>query len=181
MNVETTDLLFQKNFTFESIIAFRNLFQKRFSVKTIKIFNISFDTKLRKMKQKSNEIINLYHKRFLILMLKYEIKNRFLTKNLFFLKFVILNVIMKIFVRDFLNDEIRKKTIRELFAVEKSLQKLCLLTKNVDKSKKKISEVHEKKKFRKLKFYKNMMQRFMFKNRLEIMLINYKTNSISTD
>ena len=47
---------------------------------------------------------------------------------------------------------------------------------------KKISEIHEKKnKFRKLKFYKNMMQRFMSKNRLETMLINYKTNSISTD
>ena len=181
-NVETADLLFQKNFIFESVISFRNLFQKKFFVKTVKIFNISFDTKLKEMKQKSNEIINSYHKRFLILMLKYEIKNRFLTENLFFLKFVILNVIMKIFVRGLLNDEIKKKTIRELFAAKKFFRKLCSLTKNVDRSKKKFQKFMKKKnKFRKLKFYKNMMQRFMSKDRFEVMLINYKTNSVFTD
>ena len=112
----------------------------------MKIFNISFDTELKKMKQKSNEIINSYYKRLLILMLKYEIKNRFLTENLFFLKFVILNVIMKTFVRDLLNDEIRKKTIRELFAAERFFRKLCSLTENVDRSKKNFRNSWKKKK-----------------------------------
>ena len=112
----------------------------------MKIFNINFDTELGEMKQKPNEIINSYHKRLLALMLKYEIKNRLLTENLFFLKFVILNVIMKIFVRDLLNNEVRKKTIRELFAAENFFRRLCSLTKNVNKSKKKFQKFMKKKK-----------------------------------
>lgn len=115
-------------------------------------------------------------------MLRYGVKDRSVARNLFILESAILDVIMKTFVRSLLNDEVRKKTIRGLFTAERFLRGLCSLAKNADKFKKEFQKLmKEENKTRELKFYKDMMQRFMPQDKIEAMLINYWAKSIFID
>lgn len=182
INVEAANLLTQEDSIVESVVTFRNLFQKQFSTKTIKTFSTSFDIELEEMKQKSKKLIEAYHKRFLTLMLRYGVKNRSIASNLFLLKSVILDVIMKTFVRGLLDDEVRKKTIRGLFTTKKSLRGFCSLTKNADRSKREFQKLmKEENKSRELKFYRNMIQRTMPQDRIEAMLVSYRARPVPID
>ncbi len=115
-----------------SLIALKNLFQERFFAKIVNFTSHSFDTKLNEIRQKSNEFIISYYKRFLTLMLRIEVKNRLSIETLFLLKSTILDVIMKTFVRELLNDDVRKKIIKDFVMIEKSFCELCTMTKNAN-------------------------------------------------
>jgi hypothetical protein len=116
-------------------------------------------------------------------MLKVEIRDKIDTESLLsLLKFATLNVIMTSFVRDLLNDDTQKKTIRELIMTSKSLRELCNLTKDVDQAKKKFHKLMKKKnKIKKLIFYKKMISRSLFSNRVQAMLTSYKIDVIFID
>jgi hypothetical protein len=89
---------------------------------------------------------------------------------------------MKSFVRDLLNDDIRKKTIRELIMTNRFLRELCNLTEDVDRAKKKFHKfMKEKNKIKKLTFYKEMISRSISQDKVQVMLIFYKIDVISID
>ncbi len=67
-------------------------------------------------------------------MLRIKVKNRSSAETLFLLKSAILDVIMKTFVRELLDDEIRKKIIKDLAMIERSLRKLCTMIKDANRS-----------------------------------------------
>jgi hypothetical protein len=159
------------------------LFCERFSAKSIKSFIVSFDTKLNDLKQLHDEFINAYYKRLTALMLRVNVKDKIDTESsLSLLEFVTLNVIMKSFVRDLLNDDIRKKTIRDLIMTDRFFKNLCNLTKNVDRVKKKFHKLmKEENKTRELIFYKKMINRSLSQKRVQAMLVSYKIDVISTD
>lgn len=118
--------------------AFKNLFQK--------FFYTNFDTKLKNIKQKLKKIIEIYYKKFQTFIFRYKIKNRFITKNLILLKSINLNIIIKTFIRNLLNDKIRKKIIRNLFVAKIFLRKLCSFVENTNQFKFFFLEIYERKK-----------------------------------
>ncbi len=182
-NLDVVRILAKKNSSQKSIDNFRTLFCERFFVKFIKSATVNFDIELNDLRQFSDEFINIYDKRLTALMLRVKIRNRTETElSLFLLEFVILNVIMKSFVRDLLNDDTRKKTIRDLIMIDKSLKDLCNLTKNVDRVKKKFHKLMKKEnKTKELIFYKKMINKSTFQDKVQIMLIFYKIDAIFID
>jgi hypothetical protein len=144
----------------------------------VKFTFLSFDTELSEIRQKFDETIIVYYKRFLIFMLRIDVKDRSSSEALSFLKSATLDVIMKTFVKELHDDEVRKETIRDLTSAERSLRELCTLTENADRSKKEFRKfMKEENKNRKLKIYKNMIQRTMFKKKIESMLTSYRAES----
>jgi hypothetical protein len=144
---------------------------------------VSSDTKLNDLRQLHDEFISAYYKRLTALMLRVNARDRIDTESLLsLLEFVTLNVIMKSFVRDFLNDDTRKKTIRELIMTDRSLKELCNLAEDADRAKKKFHKLmKEKNKTRELAFYKKMISRNLSRDRIQTMLISYKIDATSTD
>ncbi len=144
----------------------------------MKFTSLSFDTELSEIRQKSNEIIIVYYKRFLTFMLRVDAKDRSAIEALSLLKSAILDVIMKTFVRELHDDDVRKKTIRELIAADRSLRRLCTMTENANRSKREFRKLMKKEnKSRKLKFYKEMIQRIMSKEKIESMLASFRAES----
>ncbi len=144
---------------------------------------MSFDTELNDLRQIQNEFIIIYYKRLIAFMLRIEARDRIDTESfLSLLKSATSNVIMKSFVRDLLNDDIRKKTIRELIMTNRFLRELCNLTEDVDRAKKKFHKfMKEKNKIKKLTFYKEMISRSISQDKVQVMLIFYKIDVISID
>ena len=65
----------EEEFTEKTIFIFKILFQKRFSVKTVKSSAVNFHTEFEKFRQKTDESINAYHKRMLNFMSKIVVRN----------------------------------------------------------------------------------------------------------
>jgi seryl-tRNA synthetase len=111
-------------------------------------------------------------------MLRVDAKDRSAIEALSLLKSAILDVIMKTFVRELHDDDVRKKTIRELIAADRSLRRLCTMTENANRSKREFRKLMKKEnKSRKLKFYKEMIQRIMSKEKIESMLASFRAES----
>ncbi len=72
-------------------------------------------------------------------MLRVEAKNRFSTRTetLSLLKSTTFDVVIKTFVRELLNDDVRKKIIKNFAMIERFLRELCTMTEDANRSKKK--------------------------------------------
>jgi phosphoenolpyruvate carboxylase len=131
-----------------------------------------------------DEFINVYYKGFTALMLRVKAKDRIIDteSSLFLLESVTLNVVMKSFVRDLLNDDIQKQTIRELIIINRSLKELCNLAEDANRAKKKFHKLmKEKNKTKELAFYKEIMSRNLSRDRIQAMLTSYKIDVTLTD
>jgi hypothetical protein len=113
-------------------------------------------------------------------MLRRKVKDRLSrrTETLSLLKSTTLDVIIKTFVRELLNDVVRKTIIKDFAMIEQSLRELCTMTKNANRSKKEFRKLMKKEnKSRELKLYKEMIQRIMSRKKIEFMLINFRAES----
>lgn len=101
-----------------TINQFKTRFCEKFSSKVIETSLVFFDFKLLKLRQKFDEFLTIYYKRVFNLMQRIDIKNRlFLVSaivDLSTLKLVILIIILRAFVRDIFDYEVRKKVTRGL-------------------------------------------------------------------
>ena len=75
--------------------------------------SISFNVKLKSFFQRFNEFLFAYYKRVVILMQKVNAKNKSLLNItiLNFLKTIMLNIILKAFIKELLNHAIQRKII----------------------------------------------------------------------
>lgn len=97
----------------------------------MKLSAISFHTELKEFRQKSDETINIYYKRFLILMTRDKIRNRSIVNNLSILKISTLEIILKSFALRLFDENMRKKTICDFIVSNKFFRELCVLAENV--------------------------------------------------
>lgn len=71
---------------------------------------------------------------------------------------------MKTFVRDLQDKNIQLKIIEELITLNKSLKDVYVLVETIKKIKMKLKKmINERKKLRKLQFYKSLIQKNMFR------------------
>ena len=97
-------------------------------------------------------------------MQKVEVKDKSDSATLLFmLKSIMLNTVLKIFIKNIIDQKIRKEIIRNMTSVVKSLKLIYQLTEKVRKINLKIQKLFEKKiKQDELLFYKNLIKRNLF-------------------
>ena len=91
----------------------------------MKAFSINLDSEIIELKQLKNESLSTYYKRIINLLIRADDKNRSrkFTKVIFLssLKATMLDTMMRFFVRDLRNLNVRKNTLRELVFSDRSL------------------------------------------------------------
>lgn len=135
----------------KTVVVFQTAFQKRFLIKTVKSSDSNFDIELKEMKQRPNETIQIYYKRFLALMVRYEVKDRLMTECLSTLESAILDITMKTVVL--------QEIIRGLTVVDRFFRELFVLAEDADRSRRKFQKLmEEENRFRELEFYKESIR-----------------------
>ena len=145
INMNAVRFLKKDDSTEKTISAFKTLFQKRFSAKTVKSSTINFHTELGEFRQKTNESINAYYKRMLNFMSRVAARDRSVVERLSLLKETTLGEIIKTFVRELHDGDVKKKIIRGLIIFDRSLRELFAIAENADRSKKKMKKIMKKK------------------------------------
>ena len=89
-------------------------------------------------------------------------KNRFLTIALNIFESIMLNIIMRAFVKNIIDFDVKKKAIKNLIAIDRFLKVIYNLAKKARKIKLKIKkQMNEEFKIKKLKFYRALIQKLM--------------------
>ncbi len=170
-------LLLIKNFTVQNLTSFKFLLCKRFSSRTIEIFFISFNVELFKLWQCFDEVLVVFYKQIASLMQHVKAKDKsafssFITFTL--LKSVMLDIILRAFIKRILNYIVQREVIRNMIATDKSLKFIYNLAKKVRWMNLKIQKLFDKKvKLKKLIFYKKLTQKNMFKAQINVLLTSY--------
>ena len=170
-------LLITNIFIVEIIINLKKIFKKNFSSKFVKINFISFDVKFNEFNQWIDELFLTYYQRVIIIMQKIKIKNRIVNINIVslnLLKSIILNIIIKVFIKSLMNNNVRRETTRKLTFINRLLKFVYNLTKKTRRIKLKIKKFLNKNfKNKKLKFYRDLMQKIISKTQLNFMITSY--------
>ena len=164
-------------FTQFTIVSFKSLLCERFFSKIVEIIFVSFDVELVELRQRDDEFLTDYYKRIIDLMQRINAKNKFVFAAaiiLILLEFAMLNIILRAFIRDLLNFEIRKKIIKNMISSNRSLRTIYQLTKKTRRINIEIKKLFDEKlKYDELSFYKNLAQRNLFRHQIEILLTEY--------
>jgi hypothetical protein len=121
-------LLNDSSSTHDTIDAFKSLFCDRFSSRVVEIVSVLIDVELAELKQKSNKILTFYYKRMTSLMQRIDVRDRSVQNLhafefiLFFLKSIMLNIILRAFIRELFESEIRREATREMILSDRSLK-----------------------------------------------------------
>lgn len=103
---------------------FRIVFCDAFSLKEVEIEDlfISFEIKLVELYQRLNELLLIYYKIIYNLIKDVSVKDRLISTSVFFefnsLKSIFLNIILRAFIRDLIDFEIRKKVIKSITQID---------------------------------------------------------------
>ncbi len=160
---------------------FRSLFCDRFLSRVVEIMLISIDVKLTELRQKSNETLVFYYKRVTELMQRVDARDRsnlhadeFILSSL---KSVMLNTILRAFIRELSDSEIRREAIRDMISSNRSLKTIYQLTKETRRINIEIQKLYEKEiRQNELSFYRDLTQQFISQTKIEIMLTQYHSN-----
>ena len=140
-----------------TVNAFKFLLCERFSSKAIEVTSVFFDVELSELKQRSDESLIAYYKRVINLMQRVEIKDRASIITLILLESIMLNIILRVFIRDLFDSEIRKKTTRDMTSSDKSLKIIYQLIEKARRINLKIQKLFDEKfKQDELIFYKQL-------------------------
>jgi hypothetical protein len=142
---------------------------------------ISIDVKLTELRQKSNETLVFYYKRVTELMQRVDARDRsnlhadeFILSSL---KSVMLNTILRAFIRELSDSEIRREAIRDMISSNRSLKTIYQLTKETRRINIEIQKLYEKEiRQNELSFYRDLTQQFISQTKIEIMLTQYHSN-----
>ena len=160
-----------------TVISFKSLLCERFFNKVVEITFVSFDVKLVELRQRDDESLIDYYKRVIDLMQRINAKNKFAFVAaiiLILLEFAMLNIILRAFIKDLLNFEIRKKITKNMISSNRSLRTIYQLAKEIRRINIEIKKLFDEKfKYDELSFYKNLAQRNLFRHQIEILFIEY--------
>ena len=128
-------LLTQSNSTLDTVFKFKTLFTEKYSIQFTEIASISFNNEVADLKQKDEKALLTYYKWVSDLLTRIEIKNRLRHHSeivsLSSLKSAMLDTVLKFFIQDIQNADIRKETLWELVMLKQSLQDIYTLTEKV--------------------------------------------------
>ncbi len=160
---------------------FRSLFCDRFFFRVVEIVFISIDVKLTELRQKSDETLISYYKRVTELMQRVDARDRSNPHAdefiLSFLKSVMLNTILRAFIRELFDSEIRREAIRDMISSNRSLKTIYQLTKETRRTNIEIQKLYEKEiRQNELSFYRDLIQQSISQTKIEIMLTQYHSN-----
>ncbi len=110
---DTIRLLNDSSSIHDTINAFKFLFCNRFSFRVVEVILVSIDVKLTELRQKQDETLTAYYKKIIDLMQRIKIKNRSIfqdiTSSLFSFESAMLNIILRTFIRELFEFEIRRE------------------------------------------------------------------------
>ncbi len=139
------------------------------------------DVELVELKQKSDEILASYYKRVTSLMQRIDARDRSQSSLahvsdfiLFSLESVMLDIILRAFIRELFDSEIRRETTRDMISSNRSLKTIYQLIEKARRINIEIQKLYEKEiRQNKLSFYRDLTQQFIFQIKIEIMLTQY--------
>jgi hypothetical protein len=142
---------------------------------------ISIDVKLTELRQKSDETLVSYYKRVTELMQRVDARDRsnshadeFILSSL---KSVMLNTILRAFIRELFDSEIRREAIRDMISSNRFLKTIYQLTKETRRINIEIQKLYEKEiRQNELSFYRDLIQQSISQIKIEIMLTQYHSN-----
>lgn len=111
------------------VTTFKNLFQERFLAEAVEISVVSFNLEFSKLHQRQDVTIISYYKRVCSLRLRIGARNRpsDSENELSLLESATLDIILKAFVKDLADENVKKDTIRGLSTNDRSLRGMCNL------------------------------------------------------
>jgi hypothetical protein len=161
--------------------SFKSLFCDRFLFRVVEVISISIDVELIELRQKQNETLTAYYKRVTDLMQRADVRDR---SNLhadefilFSLKSVMLNIILRAFIRDLIDSEIRREVTREMISFDRSLKIIYQLIEKTRRINIEIQKLYdEEMRQNELFFYRELIQQSLSQTKIEIMLTQYHSN-----
>ncbi len=88
-----------------------------------------------------------------------------------------LNIILRAFIRELFELEIRREATREMISFDRSLKIIYQLAKKARRINIEIQKLYEEKiRQNELSFYRDLAQQFLSQTKIEIMLIQYHSN-----
>ena len=111
----------------------------------------------------------------IFMMQRIDDKNRFFTIVFNILKSIMFDIIMKTFIKNIIDSNVKKKTIKKLTTIDRFLKITYNFAKKIKRIKLEIKkQMNEKFKIKELKFYKTLTQKFMFLIQLKSFMIFYQ-------
>ena len=160
-----------------TVVSFKSLLCERFSSKVVEIIFVLFDVKLIELRQRDDEFLIDYYKRVINLMQRIDAKNRFAfaaTTTFILFEFVMLNTILRAFIKDLFDSKIRKKATRNMISSDRSLRTIYQLAEKTRRINIEIKKFFDEKfKYDELSFYKNLAQRNLFRHQIKILFTKY--------
>ena len=139
----------------------------------------SWNHNISEFYQKSKKSFAFYYKRIIIFISKIKVKDRFIFISNFtlfsFLESIIFDQIFRIFIRNLNDQKIWKKIIRDIIFVDRSLKNIYNLTKKIRRINLEIQKLLKKKfKSKKFRFYKNFVEKNLFKQKIVFLFIFFR-------
>jgi hypothetical protein len=165
--------------------AFKSLFCDRFSSRVVEIVSVLIDVELIELKQKSNEILTSYYKRMTSLMQRVDARDRSVSSSfthlfestLFSLKSIMLNIILRAFIRELFESKIRREAIRDMISSDRSLRIIYQLIEKTRRINIEIQKLYDEEvRQNELSFYRKLIQQSLSQIKIEIMLTQYHSN-----
>ncbi len=168
----------------DTINAFKFLFCDRFSSRVVEIVSVSIDVELVELKQKSDETLVSYYKRMTSLMQRVDARNRSISSSshlsesiLFSLKSAMLNIILRTFIRELFELEIRREAIRDMISSDRSLKIIYQLIEKTRRINIEIQKLYDEEvRQNELSFYRELTQQSLSQTKIEVMLTQYHSN-----
>ncbi len=145
---------------------------------------MSIDVELIELKQKPDEILVSYYKRVTSLMQRVDARNRSISSSshlfesiLFFLKSTMLNIILRTFIRELFESEIRREATRDMISSDRSLRIIYQLIEKTRRINIEIQKLYDEEvRQNELSFYRKLTQQFLSQTKIEVMLTQYHSN-----
>ena len=138
-----------------------------FSSREVEVSLISFKIKLIKLYQRLNELLSAYYKRICNFIKDINVKNKFISISVIafsLLEFAMLDIILKFFIRNIDDHEIRKKVIKNIIIIDRFFRFVYNLAKEARRINVKIQKLAKKKnKSNELLFYKSFIKKNLSK------------------
>lgn len=132
---------------------------------------MSLDLELSELKQKHDEPLNAYYRRASTLLARMGAKNRGPNVSLSLIKLIMLNGVIRAFIRGIEDREIQKKAFRGLSAQDRSLRRIYTLADEARKTNLKVKKlVDEEIKTKELEYFRSLVLKIMSKAQLNVML-----------
>jgi hypothetical protein len=146
---------------------------------------MSIDVELAELKQKFDEILTFYYKRMTSLMQRVDARDRSVQNShaseftLSFLESAMLNIILRAFIRELVDSEIRRKTTRNMISSDRFLKTIYQLVEKTRRINIEIQKLYEKEiRQNEFSFYRDLAQQFISQVKIETMLTQYHSTRL---